>query len=115
MGIAGLVGAGRTELARAIVGADPAESGSVLLNGEDVTSWPMRRRLDAGFAFVPENRKDQGVILPLPILRNLAITEWPRLGPGPFVMPRRERGLATLAGGGAEHRGPHRATSRRSR
>jgi ABC-type sugar transport system ATPase subunit len=54
----------------------------------------MRRRLDAGMGFVPENRKDQGVILPLPILRNLAITEWPRLGPGPFVTPRRERGMA---------------------
>jgi ABC-type sugar transport system ATPase subunit len=55
----------------------------------------MRRRLDAGMAFVPENRKDQGVILPLPILRNLAITEWPRLGPGPMVVPGRERGMAT--------------------
>ncbi len=95
VGIAGLVGAGRTELARAIVGADPAESGSVLLNGQDVTTWPMRRRLDAGFAFVPENRKDQGVILSLPIMRNLGITEWPRLGPGPFVVPAREHGLAT--------------------
>ncbi len=95
VGLAGLVGAGRTELARAIVGADPVRSGAVLLAGVDVTAWPMRRRLDAGMAFVPENRKDQGVILPLPILRNLAITEWPRLGPGPLVVPRRERGMAT--------------------
>ena len=95
VGLAGLVGAGRTELARAIVGADPVVSGAVLLEGTDVTRWPMRRRLDAGMAFVPENRKDQGVILPLPILRNLAVTEWPRLGPGPLVVPRRERDLAT--------------------
>jgi ABC-type sugar transport system ATPase subunit len=95
VGLAGLVGAGRTELARAIVGADPVQSGAVLLDGVDVTSWAMRRRLDAGMAFVPENRKDQGVILPLPILRNLAMTEWPRLGPGPLVVPRRERGMAT--------------------
>ena len=94
VGLAGLVGAGRTELARTIVGADAAESGSVLLNGQDITRWSMRRRLDAGLAFVPENRKDQGVILSLPILRNLAITEWPRLGRGPLVEPRRERGLA---------------------
>lgn len=95
VGLAGLVGAGRTELARAIVGADPVRSGAVLLGGVDITGWAMRRRLDAGMAFVPENRKDQGVILPLPILRNLAITEWPRLGPGPLVVPRRERGMAT--------------------
>ena len=89
------MGAGRTELARAIVGADPVRSGAVLLEATDVTRWPMRRRLDAGMAFVPENRKDQGVILPLPILRNLAITEWPRLGPGPLVVPSRERDMAT--------------------
>jgi ABC-type sugar transport system ATPase subunit len=95
VGLAGLVGAGRTELARAIVGADPIESGSVLLNGRDVTDWPMRRRLDAGLGFVPENRKDQGIVLSLPILRNLTMTEWPRLGFGPFVMPRRERALAS--------------------
>jgi rhamnose transport system ATP-binding protein len=94
VGLAGLVGAGRTELARAIVGADPVAAGEVLLDGVDVTRWSMRRRLDAGMAFVPENRKDQGVILPLPILRNLAMTEWPRLGPGPVVMPRRERDMA---------------------
>ncbi len=48
VGLAGLVGAGRTELARAIVGADPVVSGEVLLDGVDVTGWPMRRRLDAG-------------------------------------------------------------------
>jgi ABC-type sugar transport system ATPase subunit len=95
VGIAGLVGAGRTELARAIVGADPVSSGTVLLNGIDVTSWPMRRRLDAGMAFVPEDRKNQGVILPLAIQRNLAIAEWPSLGPGPVVVPAQERRLAT--------------------
>jgi ABC-type sugar transport system ATPase subunit len=95
VGIAGLVGAGRTELARAIVGADRVSSGTVLLNGIDVTSWSMRRRLDEGMAFVPEDRKNQGVILPLPIQRNLAIAEWPSLGPGPMVVPARERRLAT--------------------
>jgi ABC-type sugar transport system ATPase subunit len=94
VGVAGLVGAGRTELARAIVGADPVASGSVILDGADVTAWSMRRRLDAGMAFVPEDRKDQGVILSLPILRNLAMAEWSRLGPGPLVVPRRERRMA---------------------
>jgi ABC-type sugar transport system ATPase subunit len=58
-----------------VVGADPIDPGTVLLNGQDVTDRPMRRRLDAGLAFVPENRKDQGVILSLPILRNLTMTE----------------------------------------
>ena len=94
VGLAGLVGAGRTELARAIVGADPVRSGTILLNGTDITAWSMRRRLDAGMAFVPEDRKSQGVILPLSIQRNLAITEWPKLGPGPVVMPARERRVA---------------------
>jgi ABC-type sugar transport system ATPase subunit len=95
VGLAGLVGAGRTELARAIVGADPIDAGRVVLDGEDVTGRPMPHRLAAGMAFVPEDRKTQGVILAASLQRNLAIAEWPRLGAGPFVSPRRERELSS--------------------
>lgn len=95
VGIAGLVGAGRTELARAIVGADRPESGAVLLNGRDVSRWSLRRRLNAGMAFVPEDRKTQGLVLPLSVQRNLAMPVLAQLGRGPYVSPRRERRLAT--------------------
>jgi ABC-type sugar transport system ATPase subunit/ribose/xylose/arabinose/galactoside ABC-type transport system permease subunit len=95
VGLAGLVGAGRTEFARALVGAERASGGKVLLNGSDVSSWPMHRRLDAGMAYVPEDRKIQGVVLPLSIQRNLTMAAWDHLGPGPLVVPRRERAIAT--------------------
>jgi len=94
VGIAGLVGSGRTELARAIVGADKITSGRVLLQGQDITSCTLRRRLDAGIAFVPEDRKTQGVVLPLSIQRNLAMVSWPLLGAGPHVSTKRERAVA---------------------
>jgi len=94
VGLAGLVGAGRTELARAIVGADPFSSGSVRFKGTDISRWSMRRRLDAGMAFVPEDRKTQGVLLPLSVQRNLAIASWSKLGKGPHVSGSAERALA---------------------
>lgn len=94
VGLAGLVGAGRTELARAIVGADGALGGSVLLGEQDVSRWSLRRRLEAGMAFVPEDRKTQGVVLGLSVKRNLTMPEWARLGRGPFVSPNKESQLA---------------------
>jgi rhamnose transport system ATP-binding protein len=94
VGLAGLVGAGRTELARAIVGADPVTSGSVRFKGIDISGWSMPRRLEAGMAFVPEDRKTQGVLLPLSVQRNLAIASWSTLGKGPHVSRRAERALA---------------------
>jgi len=95
VGLAGLVGAGRTELARAVVGADPQVSGVVRLDGRDVSHWTMRRRLDAGMAFVPEDRKTQGVITSLSVQRNLAMASWPQLGAGPTVSERAERDMAS--------------------
>ncbi len=94
VGLAGLVGAGRTELARAMVGADRHVSGSVRLRDVDISGWSMRRRLDAGMAFVPEDRKTQGVILPLSVQRNLAVPSWATLGRGPHVSGRAEKSLA---------------------
>jgi ABC-type sugar transport system ATPase subunit len=86
VGLAGLVGAGRTELARAIVGADSTQSGAVLLDGghDGLGHAPPSGR---GMAFVPENRKDQGV-MPCPSWQpghhGVAAP-----GPGPLVVPRR--------------------------
>jgi ribose transport system ATP-binding protein len=95
VGLAGLVGAGRTEFARVLVGADKARTGTVVLDGSDITAWPIHRRLDAAMAFVPEDRKSQGVILPLSVQRNLTMTAWHHLGPGPLVLPSHERRIAT--------------------
>jgi ribose transport system ATP-binding protein len=94
VGLAGLVGAGRTELARAIIGADRAVAGTVLLSDQDVTRWSLRRHLAAGIAFVPEDRKTQGVVLPMSVRRNITMPQWGELGAGPLVSPGREKDLA---------------------
>lgn len=70
-GIAGLIGAGRTELVRSIAGADPIESGSVLLNGTDITPRSPRDAIARGIVLVPEDRKLQGVILSHSIRENI--------------------------------------------
>jgi ABC-type sugar transport system ATPase subunit len=94
VGLVGLVGAGRTELARCIVGADRATSGSVMLGNLDISRLSLRQRLARGLGFVPEDRKTQGVIVELSVRRNLTISEWPRLGWGPFVSARAERAVS---------------------
>jgi len=63
LGIAGLVGAGRTELARGIFGADKIESGEVYVFGEKVTIKSPRDAIKAGLAFITEDRKGEGLIL----------------------------------------------------
>lgn len=94
--LGGLVGAGRTELCRLVVGADRATTGRVRLAGTDISRWALRRRLDAGIAFVPEDRKSQGVVLAMSVQRNLATRAWRTLSAfGALLSPRRERELAT--------------------
>ena len=63
LGVAGLMGAGRTEIMRAIFGVDPHESGKLYLEGKEIT---IKKPLDAinhGFGFITENRKSEGLIL----------------------------------------------------
>ncbi len=74
LGIAGLIGSGRTELARAIFGADRAESGTVALAGRPVTIRTPRQGVAAGIGLVPEDRKGQGLVLALPIRQNVTFT-----------------------------------------
>ncbi|WP_003542259.1 sugar ABC transporter ATP-binding protein [Desulfotomaculum nigrificans] len=63
LGIAGLVGAGRTDLARAIFGADPRDSGEIYVNGERKDIKSPRDAIKCGIAFLTEDRKRQGLIL----------------------------------------------------
>ncbi|TIM80644.1 ATP-binding cassette domain-containing protein, partial [Mesorhizobium sp.] len=63
LGIAGLIGAGRTELVRAIAGADPISSGSVRVAGKPVHLNGPAAAIKAGVVLVPEDRKAQGVVL----------------------------------------------------
>lgn len=73
VGIAGLVGAGRTEFARAIFGLDEADSGEVFLNGISIKNSHPRDAIRRNIAYLPEDRRKHGVILDLPIASNVTL------------------------------------------
>jgi inositol transport system ATP-binding protein len=79
LGIAGLVGAGRTETARAIFGADPVDSGRILVDGSEVTIRSPQEAIRHGIGLVPEDRKQQALFLSLAIRTNLSITVLDRI------------------------------------
>lgn len=74
LGITGLLGSGRTELALALFGANGADSGEILLDGKPVNIGSIRDAKRLGIAYVPENRLEQGLIMPQPVEKNLIIT-----------------------------------------
>ena len=94
LGIAGLVGAGRTELVRSIAGADPIRSGSVRLNGEDITPKSPGDAIRKGIILVPEDRKLQGVILPHSLRENFAYSNFESVGKLGWVSSRKVRSFA---------------------
>jgi ribose transport system ATP-binding protein len=73
LGLAGLIGAGRTELARAIFGVDRIRGGSILLDGEEVAISAPRMAIERGIFLVPEDRKKSGLLLDLSIAENIAL------------------------------------------
>jgi len=93
-GIAGLVGAGRTELVRAIVGVDPVGGGQVLLDGEEITPRKPRDAIRNGIVLVPEDRKLQGLILTHSIAENVAYANMNQVAPGGWVTARKVRAFA---------------------
>lgn len=73
VGIAGLVGAGRTEFARVVFGLDTADKGEVLLNGKSIHNTHPRDAIRHNIAYLPEDRRKHGVILDLPIASNVTL------------------------------------------
>jgi ribose transport system ATP-binding protein len=73
LGIAGLIGAGRTELVRAIFGADPIDAGEILVNGRAVNVHSPNSAVKAGLALIPENRQHQGLVLIHSVENNIAL------------------------------------------
>ncbi|MCG0238286.1 MAG: sugar ABC transporter ATP-binding protein [Firmicutes bacterium] len=94
VGVAGLMGAGRTELARAILGLDPVDRGSVTGLGRPVPPGNPRAALAAGLVYVPEDRKRQGLFLNRSVRENLSLASLGRLGRLGWISPRAERELA---------------------
>jgi ribose transport system ATP-binding protein len=96
-GIAGIVGAGRTELVRAIAGADPLASGSVSIDGQPVQLKAPEDAIRAGVVLVPEDRKAQGVVLDHSVAANLALGNFDRLAPNGWLMPAKVTSFAASA------------------
>ncbi len=94
VGMAGLVGAGRTELARVLFGITPADSGEILLNGERVTINSTQEAVAHGIAYVPEDRRRHGVILEMPIAHNMTMAIHQRIFPGTWLRFGAEKQLA---------------------
>ena len=73
VGLAGLMGSGRTEVARLLFGIDKAETGEITVRGKKTPVHSPRRAMKAGFAFTPENRKVEGIIPNLSVRENIVL------------------------------------------
>jgi len=93
-GIAGLIGAGRTELVRAITGADPIATGQVYLHGHDITPRSPRQSIRKGIVLVPEDRKLQGLVLEHSIAENIGYANRRMVSRMGWVTKRRVNGFA---------------------
>ena len=80
IGLSGLLGSGRSELARLIYGADKADSGDLKMNGEELIIKAPIDAIKAGMAFLPENRKDEGIIADLSVRENIILALQARRG-----------------------------------
>ena len=94
LGLAGLVGAGRTEVARVLFGIDRRDAGRVLLAGREVEFDSPSAALRAGIAYVPEDRHQDGLVLDFPIASNVTLPILPRLFPRLLVHRETERQVA---------------------
>ncbi|MDR1580764.1 MAG: sugar ABC transporter ATP-binding protein, partial [Synergistaceae bacterium] len=94
LGLGGLVGAGRTETARAIFGADSLESGEVLLRGERVNTRSPVIAIGLGLGLIPEDRKLQGVLLNLSVRENITYAALPQISRAGLVDTKLERHIA---------------------
>jgi ribose transport system ATP-binding protein len=94
LGIAGMLGSGRTELLRAVFGADKADSGSLVLCGESIARPSPRSMSRRGMAFTPEDRKTQGLVQILSIRDNLCHACLDQVSPGGFVDRKLEEEFA---------------------
>jgi ribose transport system ATP-binding protein len=94
LGLAGLVGSGRTELARTIFGLDPRLGREIRINGREGVITSPRDAIDLGVYLVPEDRKRCGLILDMTIRENITLTDVPVLSRSGLVDEKRENDLA---------------------
>ncbi len=91
LGLAGLVGAGRTETARALFGADRYKQGEILINGESVRINSPSEGISHGIGLIPEDRKKEGLVLKLPIRHNISFAHLNAIKRGGIINMEKDR------------------------
>lgn len=94
VGLTGLVGSGRTEVARAIFGADPIERGRILLDGAEIRLRTPRHAISAGIGLLTEDRKRQGLVLGMCVRENVTLANLAGVPGRMFIRRRGERCIA---------------------
>ncbi|HKO83624.1 MAG TPA: sugar ABC transporter ATP-binding protein [Actinomycetota bacterium] len=94
VGLAGLVGAGRSEVARAVFGIDHRDAGQVTVEGRELAAASPTAAMAAGMGFVPEDRREQGLIMDLSIARNASLASLGQLKRGLLIRGADEQRLA---------------------
>ncbi|KKI51532.1 hypothetical protein AR437_12615 [Christensenella hongkongensis] len=94
LGLVGLVGAGRSEIVRAIFGADKVKGHTIKMAGRPVNIRRPADAIKAGIAFVPEDRKEEGLVLPFSVEQNISMAALKNISPNSFVNKSREQEMA---------------------
>ena len=95
LGLAGLMGSGRTELARALFGIDRVDSGEILLRGRKVSIDSPRQAIEEGFALIPEDRRAQGLVLEHSVRENLLLPMLDRTRKGVLLSSKAGKKLSS--------------------
>lgn len=94
VGVAGLMGAGRTEIMRLLFGADRKKSGDIYIDGQKVDIKNPASAIKAGIAFVTEDRKHQGLLLDMSVRENLSISNYDQIAPFGIISNGKEQALS---------------------
>jgi ribose transport system ATP-binding protein len=93
LGLGGLVGSGRTELVRAIFGADRRDAGEIFRNGQRILIDAPKDAVRHGICLLTENRKEEGLVLPMPVRVNITLTDLPQISRAGILISKLESSL----------------------
>ena len=94
LGFSGLMGAGRTETARALFGADPVDSGDIYVNGQKVTIRNPQDAVKCGIGYLSEDRKRYGIVVQKSVAENTTMADLDEFSNGPFIDKKKEKEIA---------------------
>ncbi|MFW6097288.1 MAG: sugar ABC transporter ATP-binding protein [Chloroflexota bacterium] len=104
LGLAGLIGARRTDLARALFGIRPPDAGTIKVDGREANIDSPQEAMRLGLAFVPEDRQHHGLVLPMSIAANITLPILPRFATAGWLRERNAKKVAEIAAGRLEVR-----------